>query len=320
MQGQIHRAIEEIRQFREKEGDASLSGDGLRRVLVDAMHAASILTGEHSDGMSVADLLEEGASVEELTERSKGLWGTHLLRPLLLVLEGTFEQLTNDNIWAEPLERSRTGLELAIASVGRVERVGDPSDESRGTAWMIAEGIVATNGHVALDYFASSGEPRAQRCQIDFLEEFQRSRDLTFEVAALEFVDKEADIALMRLRGSRETWPRPLQISGGHPEVGRSVTAIGYPGNRYPGDTPSWLKNVVTAGIYEVKRLQPGKVSGRLAGGFNHDCSTAPGNSGSPIVDIEAGEVVGMHHSGRYPWDNYAVSGEHLLRALRDVG
>ena len=58
-----------------------------------------------------------------------------------------------------------------------------------------------------------------------------------------------------------------------------------------------------------VKRLQPGKAVAYSTeySAVQHDCSTLGGNSGSPVVDLETNEVIGLHFGGRYGVGNYAV-------------
>ena len=52
---------------------------------------------------------------------------------------------------------------------------------------------------------------------------------------------------------------------------------------------------------------------------IEHDCSTLGGNSGSPVVDLETHQVIGLHFGGRFGVRNYAVplwmlAGDPLLR------
>ena len=72
----------------------------------------------------------------------------------------------------------------------------------------------------------------------------------------------------------------------------------------------------IFGGTYEVKRLQPGTVmqvdTARKV--FTHDCSTLGGNSGSCVVDLRTGLVIGLHFGGGYRRANFAVA----LWALAD--
>jgi V8-like Glu-specific endopeptidase len=62
--------------------------------------------------------------------------------------------------------------------------------------------------------------------------------------------------------------------------------------------------------IFNVKRLQPGSLRNLFVWGktFKHDCSTLGGNSGSCVVDLETGRVIGLHFAGRYGRHNRAVA------------
>src|SRR5262249_39722401 len=50
-----------------------------------------------------------------------------------------------------------------------------------------------------------------------------------------------------------------------------------------------------------------------------HDCSTLGGNSGSPIVRLETGEVVGLHFSGLFLQENRGVPAAQLAEILDKV-
>jgi V8-like Glu-specific endopeptidase len=55
---------------------------------------------------------------------------------------------------------------------------------------------------------------------------------------------------------------------------------------------------------------------------FSHDASTLGGNSGSCVIDLDGGKVLGLHFSGRYRRSNKAVALWKLRRSklFRDAG
>ena len=58
---------------------------------------------------------------------------------------------------------------------------------------------------------------------------------------------------------------------------------------------------------FALKRLAPGEFIGTKRGALFHDCSTLGGNSGSPLVDMTTGAVVGLHRDGSFLARNEAV-------------
>ena len=107
--------------------------------------------------------------------------------------------------------------------------------------------------------------------------------------------------------------PLPLGTRGASGLVGRDVATIGHPVRDERGDI--LLQDRVFSRRYNVKRLQPGKILGSAAVrsfgrevvAMTHDCSTLGGNSGSPVCDLESGEIVGLHFAGQQFVANYSV-------------
>jgi len=79
----------------------------------------------------------------------------------------------------------------------------------------------------------------------------------------------------------------------------------------------------IFAGIYEKKRLAPGRIVSVGAAGktLTHDCTTLGGNSGSCVVDLNTHSVIGLHFEGEYTKTNTAIllsglAGDPLLNGV----
>jgi hypothetical protein len=116
-----------------------------------------------------------------------------------------------------------------------------------------------------------------------------------------------------------------LPVASAPPALGDTehyVYVVGYPASDNQGLTPPDVMSRIFGDIYEVKRLQPGTITGisDTLPRFSHDCSTLGGNSGSCVVDLATHQVLGLHFSGGYRESNYAVAlwkltDDPLLRA-----
>src|SRR5262249_27243842 len=71
--------------------------------------------------------------------------------------------------------------------------------------------------------------------------------------------------------------------------------------------------------VYDKKRLAPGQIMSVGPEELEHDCSTLGGNSGSPVVRLGTGEVVGLHFSGVFLQANYAVPAPRVRELLAGV-
>lgn len=246
-------------------------------------------------------------------------------RPTLLVQNGTFA-LPESSIWQEALSLHKGNIESAIARVGRIELINHLNFEWVGTGWLIAENTIITNRHVAETFaegslaagfgFRRNILQRVIGANIDFREEFEIDVSLTISVDRILYVapDGEPDIAILGI-SSDSPLPEPLPLLDTGLEERQLIGVIGYPAF----DTRNGLDDMrrIFGDIYDVKRFAPGKVAFPTEDYyFVHDCTTLGGNSGSSIIDLETGSVVGLHFSGSYLEGNFAIKVPGIKAAL----
>lgn len=225
------------------------------------------------------------------------------------------------------------GVERSVLSVGRVEFVNH-SMAWGGTGWVVHEEddgarIVATNRHVAKVVaqrgFDGSGvflrSPTSglrYGAEIDFKEEVGSNPGdaRPVEVVAITYLadDASPDVALLRITG--DDLPSALPLAAAEAEADQLVALIGYPAydsRNDPDDQARYFRD-----LYEVKRFAPGFVMQALGGrrALTHDCTSLGGNSGSPLISLADGTVVGLHFAGQYGVANSAVGVETLRRLI----
>lgn len=226
------------------------------------------------------------------------------LRPALIIQGGRFASPPHG--W-EVLEQYREAVEPATRAVGCIELSGHPSLEWLGTGFLVAEDIIMTAGFVAEAFSEQdSGVWRFKTgvgARIDFLREVDNQNAAEFPLVDILLIDSSISLALFRIaRQSAQgaQLPNPLNLAGEPPVplLGRQIYVVGYPA-RDIRVHPDMLE--AFAGIFEIKRLQPGMIVGELPDQqqFEHDCLTLGGNAGSPVIDLETGQVLGLHLGGR---------------------
>lgn len=235
-------------------------------------------------------------------------------RPALLIQNGHFASATEP--WSV-LEQVRGSVERISQSVGRIG-VDHERLDLLGTGFLVADDVIMTNRHVVECFCQNRGEGvwsfrSAYNPQIDYLNEWGTAGCARFAITAVIGVaeDEQVDLGLLRVaRESPDTapMPHPLSIAATAPErpEGRPVYAVGYPYRR-EGD-PEILRRLF-GDVFGYKRLMPGTLTElRTSPQFRHDCSTLGGCSGSCVVDLELGQVIGLHFHGRYGSYNTAVA------------
>lgn len=246
-------------------------------------------------------------------------------RPALLVQDSTFSGFNEESYrsakkWKTYLEENREAINSAIRGVGRIE---DGFDRGYGSAVLIGDDIILTNEHVARDLVRrvvdSAGlaswewrvHPKNQKSmkfRVDFRQEYNRSDEIDFKLTEIIFVSEtDVDIALFRCESTADdNGVKPISFA---PNVSKD-TKIGVIG--YPSEDEAYIDNIeldadrIFEDIYDVKRLAPGEISRFNQGKIFHDCSTLPGNSGSAVINLETGALVGLHYYGDID-DNIAL-------------
>lgn len=251
------------------------------------------------------------------------------LRPCLLIKNNSFNVPESD-VWKSRLEPYRKVIERRIPSVGRVEFKFHPRFKWGGTGWLITENLIITNRHVA-EIFAlqtadgivisSNSLGTTIEVSIDFNEEYQT--DKTSIEATVEQVIYMADrgypdVAILKLSSGARTL-EPIPISTGNLIANSELAVIGYPAyDPYRNPLKPTDITRIFGDIFEYKRLSPGLLLNEAVhdGVFSHDASTLGGNSGSVVLDIKTGQAVGLHFSGVFHQENYAVSAKAILEVL----
>jgi endonuclease G len=250
------------------------------------------------------------------------------IRPVIDIVNGKFQ--STHPLWTQLSTDTqiRARLEDSLASIGRIELPGHPRLPYGGTGFIVGDGLVMTNRHVA-EIFASGLGTRALQLKpnasagIDFLRELKQPPGQVFEVRRIVMIHPYWDMAILEVNGLSGRRTLKLALQDARDLEGREIAVIGYPAfdPRNPADVQRGLFN----GNYGVKRLQPGEIRGRITTGSfgklvpaaSHDCSTLGGNSGSALIDLSTGFVLALHFGGSYREQNYAVPAFELARDPR---
>lgn len=231
------------------------------------------------------------------------------LRPVLLVRNGALPELPRDpaHDLHSPEDRARWEAfrQIAgpiVASVGRIER---ENGDHVGTGFLVRPGVLATNRHVLsqLTYGSETLLPsRPARISFGREEGVPGNLQDVVTISGVVAVHPELDVALLSVPVQQRSLPA---MSREPLKEGTPVAVIGYPAQ--DNQNPSFLKPVFN-GIYGVKRVAIGELlDGGSGESAHHDCSTTQGNSGSPLLSLETGQVVAIHRSGRFMYRNDAV-------------
>lgn len=251
-------------------------------------------------------------------------------RPVTEVRAGTYPDLGPP--WTSLNAREvRDRLEPLLPSIGRIEL---PLDRDRipygGTGFVVGPGLIMTNRHVAEIFTQGIGTRelvyRTGAAAIDFAQEDTESTTTMLQVQSVRMVHPYWDMALLEVEGLPGD-RTPLRLSVTPPEELRNQPAvvIGYPAQDTRNDLA--VQAQIFHNRFQIKRLQPGRIRDRLEVAsfeqrvrcMTHDASTLGGNSGSAVIEVATGAVIGLHFGGKYLVTNYSVPMYELARDPRVV-
>ncbi len=223
--------------------------------------------------------------------------------------------------------------EPLVQSVGRVAFVNH-SMAWGGTGWVIkSDGdkrVIATNRHVAKFVAARAGDGSGfflrspttgvrYGAEIDFTETLERPPGAPAPVRVERVLyladDLSPDVALLEISG--DALPAAFELAEEEAQDEELVAVIGYPAFDTRNDASA--QEFYFRDLYDVKRYAPGVVMQPLGADrvLMHDCTTLGGNSGSPLLRLSDGKIVGLHFAGRFGESNSAV-GVTTLRQILD--
>jgi hypothetical protein len=108
-------------------------------------------------------------------------------------------------------------------------------------------------------------------------------------------INNDLHAALARIGPTEQA---PLKLRWELPSVGTRIAVIGHPMITF---TPT----IVTLAAFTTyptgeKMIMPGVIVAVEETRLTYECWTMAGAAGGPILDLETGDVIGIHHSGKY--------------------
>lgn len=184
----------------------------------------------------------------------------------------------------------------SIVAVGTFNEMNSPRFGFRGTGFVVSNGKrVVTNAHV----LPGPQDPAAGARLMILLPRGPDGPET--RAATVASLDPVHDLALLEIEG---TALPPLALApAGVIREGLSVALIGFPLGTGLGFTPVTHRGIVSA-ITAIALPSPSsrqldaKTASRLRQGsfdvYQLDATAYPGNSGSPVIDVDSGSVVGV--------------------------
>jgi endonuclease G, mitochondrial len=223
----------------------------------------------------------------------------------------------------------KSSISALFPKIGRIDLPLNPLIPYGGTGFVVGDGLLMTNRHVAQLFSGGLGmsvKYRTGGSAIDFKRQIDTADDdhtAFLNVRGVEMIHPFWDMALLRVEGLPSSGALPLSVSSPEDLLDRDIIVVGYPARDMRSDLD--VQDRIFGGKYNVKRLQPGTARPRAkiasfendVNAMTHDASTFGGNSGSAVIDVQTGQVVALHFAGEYLKANYAVPMYELARDRR---
>jgi hypothetical protein len=221
--------------------------------------------------------------------------------------------------WAVVLQSTavRANISRSLRATGRLfwrNSLEYPADEVVGTAFMVHKKYALTNGHI-VDNFRKDACNNGQEPDIvlgfgGFFDN-PKAPDTLVRVK-VAYRSSVADFAILELVGNEASTILPLTETKPSLPAPRKVWVCGYP-TKDTESMPTDIVDMIFKRPLGTKRLSPGECNTLGDDVCIHDCSTMAGNSGSPVIDLKTGSVLGIHFQGGYRQRNEAVASWRIL-------
>lgn len=245
-------------------------------------------------------------------------YAIRLTRPAILSQGGRLPPLPPDYqalpclaTWPQFIERVAPYLH----SIGRVD-LAEGHGIHLGTGFLVGEaGTLATNKHVLDRLSLGVGRLEPGQAVVRFGKEHATVPEQhAVPITGVLAIHPTQDVVLLTLGHDPSGRTRPaLPLHTAASAVGDPVVTVGYPARETTGNPR--FQHAVYGGDFGVKRASPGEIRGHLDVVLQHDCSTLAGNSGSPVMCMRTGQVVGLHRSGFSLSHNEALLA-HVVKSL----
>lgn len=254
-------------------------------------------------------------------------------RPAILVRDNTIDFNGVEDYWKGRLQQRAAQVHSGILAAARVEARNVPRYDWVGSAFLVAKNRVVTNRHVAEMFAEGRGTSVKFRAYshlagagLNFKRELDRpdQQETIFEATRVLYMaaPPKPDLAVLEINWRDQPPRTPLELQTQDLVQDQAVMVIGHPGENFKTRRKADMHRIF-AGGFGVKRLAPGEIMDVSREGgteFTHDCSTLGGNSGSAVLDLETGRVIGLHYAGWEERENFAVHARVVQDVLASLG
>jgi len=154
-------------------------------------------------------------------------------------------------------------------------------NEFAGQGFLCTAWLVANNRIVTADYCVKQMVPSDLTFRVGYVSSSTRGE--SFKISEIIETNSEAGFALLETEGSPGTIYGVMKLANRTPAVGESLVVLHHPEGR----------ELSISGL--VSQCRVIAVTGV---DFHHDCDTAPGSGGAPIVSRRDFSVLGIVYSG----------------------
>ncbi|CUH74968.1 trypsin-like serine peptidase [Tropicibacter naphthalenivorans] len=187
------------------------------------------------------------------------------------------------NTYAETADFRRMGRAVGMLNI--VTDVG----AAPCTAWIADERHIVTNNHCVPGVLEHPQMNATRIVSVEFLAGFTTPGQIEeaerFEVNPIPVeTDKDLDFTVLEVMGNPSARYGTLPISGEEIAPGMPFWIIGHPLGKSQHISREGCRAATTQTIVDLR--------------LRHTCDTLGGNSGSPIIDSSARQVIGLHNSG----------------------
>lgn len=249
-------------------------------------------------------------------------------RPSLPIQDDSYHSPKSE-VLKTRLDLQKKSIHAGIRMTGQIQNTSFTTQpQTLGTAWFISPDIIVTTKNIATrirkERKGGSSDDlinvNTSDYQIELKNEMDRSDSRAIPIIGIAYIANENEENFAFLKTDSSSFGEFSLFKYDETiHKGSNLCAIGYPTDEDSGNGADNVYHRLIDPLQQIKRLAPGRIVKTSKNILSHDCCTVGGSEGSLLLNLDTGNIAGMHTFGKYGFGQYGVAASIIMKKFRQL-